>query len=87
MKLSKSILCFLVVASVMSCKDPQPLEGSREYKILEIYEQMKSSPEWMALLNEKALQQNLPLDTIMYRDAIWVIDQNAASNNASDTVK
>jgi hypothetical protein len=89
------LIIILLVCSLQACKEPGPAVGTRAFKIQEVIDQMKTNPEWMAMLNEKAIQQNLPLDTIMYKDAVWVVDQPSAeqvpavadTTTSTDTLK
>jgi hypothetical protein len=44
----------------------------REPKLQQIQSQIRADANWMKLLHVKSGEQQLPLDTILRRDAIWV---------------
>jgi hypothetical protein len=46
-----------------------------EMLINQIIKEMKASPKWYNDLKNKGLQQNIPLDTILYKDAAYIIKQ------------
>jgi hypothetical protein len=80
MKNSNTLTLFRIIfifslTFVLSCK-PKSVQGSsKEEKIAEIIENMKKSPEWMQALQQKAMDWGKPLDSVMYIDAVWMIDQ------------
>ena len=50
-------------------------EPTMEDKIAKVIENMKSNPEWMNNLQEKANKTGKSLDEIMYRDAKWMVSE------------
>ena len=54
---------------------------TREEKISEIMEEMKKNPEWMQALQQKSIDWGKPLDSVMYTDAVWMIDQEGKPAN------
>ncbi len=47
---------------------------AREMKIRRIEQQMRNDPEMVSFIKEKARKQNLPVDTMFRRDAIWIFE-------------
>lgn len=48
--------------------------GPMEYQILKVENEIRNSPELFAAVTKKALERNLPLDTMIRYDAIWIIN-------------
>ena len=38
---------------------------------------IKKTPSWLKAVETKAKQKNIPLDSMLYLDAKWVIENNA----------
>ncbi|GAL83221.1 hypothetical protein MYP_447 [Sporocytophaga myxococcoides] len=53
----------------------------REYQILKVEANIKNSPEWLASVAKKALERNLPLDTMIRHDAIWILNETNGKGN------
>jgi hypothetical protein len=70
-----STLLIAMTIFVFSCKSYKPVEKTREEQIAEMIEGMKKNPEWMQALQQKAIDWKKPLDSVMYIDAAWMIDQ------------
>jgi hypothetical protein len=70
-----SILFSAMIIFIFSCKSETPTEKTREEQIAEMIEGMKKNPEWMQALQQKAIDWKKPLDSVMYIDAVWMIDQ------------
>jgi len=68
-------LFIAMIIFVFSCKSDTPAEKTREQQISEMIEGMKKNPEWMQALQQKAIDWKKPLDSVMYIDAAWMIDQ------------
>jgi hypothetical protein len=67
---------FSIIAIGASCKsESAPAEKTRDEKITEIIENMKKNPEWMQALQQKSIDWGKPLDSVMYIDAVWMLDQ------------
>lgn len=48
----------------------------RQRKIEEYIATIKSTPEWLEKVKNKATEKNIPLDSMIKLDAIWMTDQN-----------
>jgi hypothetical protein len=46
----------------------------RKLKIEEYIRSIKSSPEWLEKVKQKAIQKHIPLDSMILLDAIWMTD-------------
>ena len=69
-------IMLLIFIFLISCKsETLPAEKTKEEKIAEIIEGMKKNPEWMQALQQKSIDWGKPLDSVMYIDAVWMIDQ------------
>ena len=51
-------------------------ESAKEERIKTIIKQMKSNSDWLKKLNDKAEKLHLPLDSIMYSDAKWIVESD-----------
>ena len=70
------LIMFLIFVFAISCKsETAPSEKTKEEKIAEIIEGMKKNPEWMQALQQKSIDWGKPLDSVMYIDAVWMIEQ------------
>lgn len=59
--------------------DKDNLGTEYDRKIQEKIQAIKDSPEWLAAVQKKAIEQNLPLSKMMYLDAKFVVDQENKS--------
>jgi hypothetical protein len=48
----------------------------RSQQLGRIVGDIQKDPEWMAKISEKAAAQNLPVDTMLLRDAVWVLENS-----------
>lgn len=48
----------------------------RAQQLNRIVADIRKDPEWMLKISEKASAQNLPLDTMLHRDAVWVLENS-----------
>jgi sialic acid synthase SpsE len=69
---------FILFISFSSCNDAEyaanekPKSFEERYK--EIETSIKNNPEWMASIEKKAKERNIPVDSMMKLDIIWAID-------------
>ncbi len=47
-----------------------------EDKIQDVADRIKGSPEWLAKVREKAEARDIPLEEMVWLDALWVVQQN-----------
>lgn len=73
---------FLGAMLIVGCKS-EPKELTFEEQRDEMIAKMKNTPEWLEALNKKAIESNLPLDTIMFRDAVWMLEQENLAKDAA----
>lgn len=52
------------------------INESRQIRINRYIETIKSTPEWLEKVKNKATEKNIPLDSMIKLDAIWMTDQN-----------
>jgi hypothetical protein len=52
----------------------QILKSSRVATIAHHIREIRNSPHWMETVRQKAQQQNIPLDTMLLLDAVWMTD-------------
>jgi len=50
------------------------LTNARQQKIEEYVRSIKSSPKWLEKVKLKAIQKNIPIDSMILLDAIWMVD-------------
>ena len=58
--------------AILQGRYEDPVEYDR--KIQEVINRIKSDENWMKNVIEKAKEQNLPVDSMLVLDAIWVIE-------------
>lgn len=49
-------------------------EETKKILVTRYVEDIKSSKEWMEIIREKAIQRNIPVDSMLYIDAVWMIE-------------
>lgn len=49
---------------------------SRQIRINRYIETIKNTPNWLEKVKKKAVEKNIPLDSMIKLDAIWMADQN-----------
>lgn len=64
---------FLKAALKAFATPADPAVVQRE--LLEIVEEIRAKPEWLAYMKEKATARNQPLDTVIWREARYVLDR------------
>lgn len=57
-------------------KPENAIKKTRELKIEEYIQTIKNTPEWLEKVKKKAIQRNIPLDSMILLDAIWMVDTN-----------
>ena len=74
--MKKYSLIFIALLSILviSCKS-EPKVKTVEERVAELVEKMKTTPEWMAELERKALEQGVLVDSIMAKDAMWMVQK------------
>lgn len=50
------------------------LADNRQRKIEEYIHSIKNTPDWLEKVKQKAIQKNIPLDSMILLDAIWITD-------------
>lgn len=50
------------------------ITDARQQKIEEYTHSIKNTPEWLEKVKQKAIQKNIPLDSMILLDAIWMTD-------------
>ncbi len=73
MKNTVSALLLLLSLSFVACNNPEKPK-TRDERIQEIVEKINNSPEWKSEVSKKAGERNLPLDTAIYYDAVWTVE-------------
>jgi hypothetical protein len=48
---------------------------AKKTKIQNIINYIKTDENWMKVIKEKASQNNIPVDSMIYLDAVWVVEQ------------
>lgn len=61
-------------AFVLKIEIPQR-EKTKEEKIVEKVEDIKNDPVWLKSTQEKASKLNISIDSVLYKDAKWIIEQ------------
>jgi hypothetical protein len=74
MKKYSLIFIALISIIVISCKSETKLVDM-EGRIATWIDKMKSTPEWLAEEERKALEQGVLLDSVLRKDAIWMIQK------------
>jgi len=74
--MKKYSLIFIAFISILviSCKS-EPKVDDMEGRIATWIDKMKSTPEWLAEEERKALEQGVLLDSVLRKDAIWMIQK------------
>jgi len=52
------------------------INESRQIRINRYIETIKNTPDWLEKVKKKAVEKNIPLDSMIKLDAIWMADQN-----------
>ena len=52
------------------------INESRQVRINRYIETIKNTPDWIEKVKKKAIEKNVPLDSMIKLDAIWMADQN-----------
>lgn len=52
------------------------INESRQNRINRYIETIKTTPDWLEKVKKKAIEKNIPLDSMIKLDAIWMADQN-----------
>jgi hypothetical protein len=81
-KLMFSVLPLMFLLVFTGCKDAKD-EAEAEVKIEKTYEErvkevetsIRNSAEWMASVEKKAKEKNIPLDSMIALDARWLVDE------------
>lgn len=47
---------------------------TRDERIQEIVEKINNTPQWKSEVTKKAVERNLPIDSAIYQDAAWTVD-------------
>lgn len=55
-------------------KPENVITDNRKLKIEEYIRSIKNTPEWFEKVKQKAIQKNIPLDSMILLDAIWMAD-------------
>lgn len=74
-------VCVLILFS--SCKDPNAPK-TREEKIEEVVEKIKADPAWLSQINAQAEEQDQPLDSLILKNAIYVVEMEENRNKSRD---
>ena len=80
-KLMFSVLPLMLVVFT-GCKDVKDeaeaeikIEKTYEERVKEIENSIRNSTEWMASVEKKAKEKNIPLDSMIVLDARWLVDE------------
>jgi hypothetical protein len=49
-------------------------EEIKKILVTKYVEDIKSSKEWMEIIREKAIKRNIPVDSMVYIDAVWMVE-------------
>lgn len=52
------------------------INESRQTRINRYIDTIKNTPDWLEKVKKKAIEKNIPLDSMIKLDAIWMADQN-----------
>jgi hypothetical protein len=66
-------LCIGSFITFTGCSDPNAPKTTQE-RISEIEDQIRNSPEWLNQVKKKAEDNKVPLDTMIRKDATWMVD-------------
>lgn len=58
----------------MKSANQKNLSGERQKKIEGYIQSIKSTPEWLEKVKQKAIDKKIPLDSMILLDAIWMVD-------------
>jgi len=70
----EDIICIHATNSVSLWAPSYILEDDRTQKIKEYIHSIKSSPEWLKKVENKAIEKSIPLDSMILLDAIYMTD-------------
>lgn len=75
-----TVLFLMSSVAFFSCSDVQDetdevkIEKTYEERVNEIREGIRKNPEWLANVEKKAKEKNIPLDSMILLDARWLVD-------------
>lgn len=72
----KNIIFFFVVSLSLFLVACGP--KTRDERIADIIVRINNDPKWKDDIAKKAADWGQPLDSVIYRDAVWVVDQEDA---------
>ena len=61
-------------ATLTSCGTDPNKPKTREERIAEYEEKMRSTPEWLADIKRKAEERKTPLDSMIHKDAVFMVE-------------
>ncbi len=82
-----SVLMVILAIIISSCKEEKvaptvaapvdPTTLTFEQKLQEKMNQMKGNEEWFKLIEKKAIENNISVDSMLYIDAVWTLQQDS----------
>jgi hypothetical protein len=93
MKFRLILLATSLLFGISSCNDVKDQEEGTEVKIEKTYEervqeivgQIRSNPQWLADVEKKSKEKNIPLDSMILVDARWLVDEQDGKHSAANT--
>jgi hypothetical protein len=73
-----------VALSFTACNNNEPAKAAEpvaeapktyEERVQEIETKIRNTPDWLALVDKKAKERNISLDSMIHADAIWTVDE------------
>ncbi len=46
-----------------------------EERVMEVESKIRNTPDWLESIQKKAKDQNIVLDSMIHKDAVWMIDE------------
>lgn len=77
-----------------ACKDVQDDEGTEvkiektfEERVAEVEAQIRSTPEWLRSVAQKAAEKNIPVDSMIRMDAAWLVQEGSGASEPATPVE
>lgn len=76
------IATVFVSAVMISCNNneapvvkQEPAPKTYEERVKETESKIRNSPDWLQSVQKKAQEQNTALDSMIHKDAVWMVDE------------
>lgn len=85
--MKKQLVLSLFTAAAITftaCNNNEPAKAAEpaaeapktyEERVQEIESKIRNTPDWLALVDKKAKERNMSLDSMIHMDAVWTVDE------------